>query len=89
MRTDSTHIAPSALAETREFIEGKFGKEFLPPHPRTFAKKGKWTQEAHEAIRPTKIHREPDEVRSYLKPEQLKLYELIWKRMVASQMSAA
>ena len=89
MRTDSTHVAASAIAETREFIQGKFGEDFLPAHPRAFSKKGKWAQEAHEAIRPTRIHREPVQIRSYLKSEQLKLYELIWKRMVASQMAAA
>ncbi|MCK4387808.1 MAG: type I DNA topoisomerase, partial [Dehalococcoidia bacterium] len=59
MRTDSTHIAPSALAETRDFIAEKYGNAFLPPKPRRFAKKAKWAQEAHEAIRPTNIHREP------------------------------
>ncbi len=89
MRTDSTRVAASAIAETREFIQGKFGEDFLPAHPRSFSKKGKWTQEAHEAIRPTRIHREPAQIRSCLKSEQFKLYELIWKRMVASQMAAA
>jgi len=89
MRTDSTHVAAGAIAETRDFITDKYGARFVPPHPRSFVKKSKWAQEAHEAIRPTKIHREPDQLRSYLKPEQLKLYELIWKRMVASQMTAA
>jgi DNA topoisomerase-1 len=89
MRTDSTHVAAGAVAETRDFITSKYGARFVPPHPRSFTKRGKWAQEAHEAIRPTKIHREPAQLRSYLKPEQLKLYELIWKRMVASQMAAA
>ncbi len=91
MRTDSTHIAASALAEAREFIRAKFGNNYLPPHARTFekSKKTKWTQEAHEAIRPTKIFREPELVRPFLTSEQFKLYELIWKRMVASQMAAA
>ncbi len=89
MRTDSTHVAASAIAETRDFIAGKYGDRFVPQHPRHFAKKSKYAQEAHEAIRPTRIHREPDQLRSYLKPEQLKLYDLIWKRMVASQMAAA
>ncbi|MBM4447200.1 MAG: type I DNA topoisomerase [Chloroflexi bacterium] len=89
MRTDSTNVAASAIAETRDFITSKYGARFLPPHPRSFGKRGKWAQEAHEAIRPTKIYREPDQLRPYLKPEQLRLYELIWKRMVASQMAAA
>jgi DNA topoisomerase-1 len=89
MRTDSTHVASSAIGETRDFIAGKYGDRFVPQHPRHFAKKSKYAQEAHEAIRPTRIHREPDQLRSYLKPEQFKLYDLIWKRMVASQMAAA
>jgi DNA topoisomerase-1 len=89
MRTDSTHIAPSALAETRDFIAEKYGNAFLPPKPRRFAKKAKWAQEAHEGIRPTSIHREPDEIKSFLNLDQLKLYRLIWNRMVASQMSPA
>jgi DNA topoisomerase-1 len=89
MRTDSTNVAASALSETRAFIQSKYGEDFLPPQPRSFKKKGKWAQEAHEAIRPTRIHREPAQIRSYLKPEQIKLYELIWKRMAASQMAAA
>ncbi len=89
MRTDSTRVASSAIAETRDFIRSKYGSQFLPPQPRSFGKKGKWAQEAHEAIRPTRTHREPGQLRSYLKPEQIRLYELVWKRMVASQMAAA
>lgn len=89
MRTDSTHVAASAIDETRQFIREKYGSKFLPAKPRTFAKKAKWAQEAHEAIRPTKIFRQPEQIKAFLNPAQLKLYELIWKRMVASQMSAA
>jgi len=89
MRTDSTHVAASAISETREFIGEKYGAKFLPPKPRSFVRKAKWVQEAHEAIRPTKIYRYPEQLRPFLNPAQLKLYELIWKRMVASQMSAA
>jgi DNA topoisomerase-1 len=89
MRTDSTHVAASAISEAREFIGEKYGAKFLPPKPRTFARKAKWAQEAHEAIRPTKIYRQPEQLKPFLNPAQLKLYELIWKRMVASQMSAA
>ena len=89
MRTDSTHIAASALAETRDFIAEKYGNAFLPPKPRRFAKKAKWAQEAHEAIRPTSIHREPEQVKPFLNPDQLELYRLIWRRAVASQMSPA
>ncbi|GAG41116.1 unnamed protein product, partial [marine sediment metagenome] len=89
MRTDSTHVAASAISEAREFIGGKYGAKFLPPKPRSFARKAKWAQEAHEAIRPTKIYRQPEQLKPFLDSAQLKLYELIWKRMVASQMSAA
>jgi len=89
MRTDSTHVAASAISEVRKFISEKYGDQFLPARPRSFARKSKWAQEAHEAIRPTQIYREPEQVKPFLDPAQLKLYELIWKRMVASQMSAA
>jgi DNA topoisomerase-1 len=89
MRTDSTHVAASAISEARDFIREKYGAKSLPPKPRSFARKAKWAQEAHEAIRPTKIYRQPDQLKPFLDPTQLKLYELIWKRMVASQMSAA
>ena len=88
MRTDSTHVAASAISEAREFIGEKYGAKFLPPKPRSFARKAKFAQEAHEAIRPTKIYRQPEQLKPFLDPAQLKLYELIWKRMVASQMSA-
>jgi DNA topoisomerase-1 len=88
MRTDSTHVAVSAISETREFIGEQYGAKFLPSKPRSFARKVKWAQEAHEAIRPTKIYRQPEQLRPFLNPAQLKLYELIWKRMVASQMAA-
>jgi DNA topoisomerase-1 len=89
MRTDSTHVATSAISEAREFIGEKYGAKFLPPKPRSFTKKAKWAQEAHEAIRPTKIYRQPEQLRPFLNPVQLNLYKLIWKRMVASQMSAS
>ncbi|MDD5127257.1 MAG: type I DNA topoisomerase [Dehalococcoidales bacterium] len=89
MRTDSTRVATSAVAEAREFIESKYGKEYVPAHARAFAGKVKGAQEAHEAIRPTRISREPAQIKQYLNAAQFKLYDLIWKRMVASQMSAA
>jgi len=89
MRTDSTRVADSAINEAKEFISEKYGAKLLPPKPRSFARKTKWAQEAHEAIRPTKIYRQPEQLEPFLNPAQLKLYELIWKRMVASQMSAA
>ncbi len=89
MRTDSTRVARSAIAEARDFITNKYGSQFLPPHSRSFAVKVKGAQEAHEAIRPTKIWRQPSLVKPYLNTNQFKLYNLIWQRMVASQMAAA
>jgi DNA topoisomerase-1 len=89
MRTDSTHVAQEAIAETREFITGKYGPKFLPEHARTFAGKVKGAQEAHEAIRPTRIMREPQAIKSFLSLDQNRLYQLIWQRMVASQMAEA
>ncbi len=89
MRTDSTRVARSAIIETREFIASQYGSRYLPPHARSFAQTVKGAQEAHEAIRPTKIRREPSRLKPYLSDAQFKLYQLIWKRMVASQMSAA
>ena len=89
MRTDSTNVAHSAIADTRDFINEKYGTEYLPPHARIFTRAVKGAQEAHEAIRPTRIHRTPEIVKPYLASNQFKLYQLIWNRMVASQMSAA
>jgi DNA topoisomerase I len=89
MRTDSTHIADSALNENRDYIKEKFGENYLPAKPRVFTRTAKNAQEAHEAIRPTRSHREPGLVKEYLNDAQFKLYELIWKRMVASQMANA
>ena len=89
MRTDSTRVAHSAVVEVREFISSKYGSQFVPPHARSFAKTVKGAQEAHEAIRPTKIQREPSLIKPYLTPAQFKLYQLIWQRMLASQMAAA
>jgi len=89
MRTDSTRVARSAVVEVREFISDKYGSKFMPPHARSFIRVAKGAQEAHEAIRPTKIWREPSLLKQHLSSTQFKLYELIWKRMVASQMSAA
>ncbi len=89
MRTDSTNVAASALAEARAYIGEKYGKEFLPPSARAYTKKVKGAQEAHEAIRPTSIRREPDALRGLLNNDQYRLYNLIWQRMVASQMADA
>lgn len=89
MRTDSTTVSASAISEAREFIRQEYGPGYLPAKPRSFARKTKWAQEAHEAIRPTRLFRRPDQLRPFLDSAQLKLYELIWKRMAASQMAAA
>jgi DNA topoisomerase-1 len=89
MRTDSIRVARSAIAEAREFIADKYGSKYLPAHARSFATRVKGAQEAHEAIRPTKIWREPTLLKPHLSDAQFKLYQLIWKRMVASQMAAA
>ncbi len=89
MRTDSTHVASQAITETRDYINAKYGPDYLPAKARVFTKKVKGAQEAHEAIRPTSVHREPAMVKSHLTVDQFKLYDLIWKRMVASQMAPA
>lgn len=88
MRTDSTRISEEALAEVRDYIEKRYGKSYLPPKPHTY-KTQKAAQEAHEAIRPTSVLREPDKVKSYLSKDELRLYDLIWKRLIASQMQPA
>jgi DNA topoisomerase-1 len=89
MRTDSTRVAASAITETVAFIREKYGAKYLPARPRAFTTRARGAQEAHEAIRPTRTHREPDSIKKYLNASQLRLYDLIWKRMVASQMAAA
>jgi DNA topoisomerase-1 len=89
MRTDSTEVAASALAETRTHILRQHGSDYLPPEPRRYTRKVKGAQEAHEAIRPTAIRRTPESVRQSLSPDQFRLYDLVWKRMVASQMTDA
>lgn len=88
MRTDSTQVAQTALGEVRDFIKKEHGDDFLPESPRIYKSK-KLAQEAHEAIRPTSVARTPKDVQQFLTPEQYKLYDLIWKRFVASQMSSA
>ena len=89
MRTDSTNISASAGKEAWAFIKEKFGDEYLPPTPRIYSKKVAGAQEAHEAIRPTSTFREPNSIREHLDADQFKLYDLIWKRFVASQMASA
>jgi len=90
MRTDSTRIAPSAADQARDYIRMMYGKEYLPDAPRLYSdSKSKNAQDAHEAIRPTDPTRRPELIRRYLKEDQYKLYELIWQRFMASQMTPA
>ncbi|MBL6758832.1 MAG: type I DNA topoisomerase, partial [Pelagibacteraceae bacterium] len=90
MRTDGTQISNEALQTCRSYIENKIGKNYLPDQPRNYSgKKAKNAQEAHEAIRPTDIHREPSSLKSILDRDQMRLYELIWNRTVSSQMESA
>ncbi|GAK52947.1 DNA topoisomerase I [Candidatus Moduliflexus flocculans] len=88
MRTDSTRISDEAVNEARQYINEKFGGDYLPSKPQVY-KTQKSAQEAHEAIRPTSVYREPDAIKSFLTNEEFRLYELIWKRLLASQMQAA
>jgi len=89
MRTDGVDIAEEAITGARRVIEAEYGRRYLPPSPRKYQTKAKNAQEAHEAIRPTDLSRLPAEVKKYVEPDQAKLYELIWKRTVASQMESA
>ncbi|MGB2448986.1 MAG: type I DNA topoisomerase, partial [Parvibaculales bacterium] len=89
MRTDGTQVAPEAVTETREVIVEDFGNEYLPDTPRVYETKAANAQEAHEAIRPTSLARRPDQMGRFLDGDQAKLYELIWKRTMASQMENA
>ncbi|WP_106766081.1 type I DNA topoisomerase [Paenibacillus faecalis] len=90
MRTDSTRISETAQEEAKEYIAGKYGSDFVPESPRQYSKKkGANAQDAHEAIRPTSILREPESMKPFLSRDQLRLYKLIWERFVASQMASA
>ena len=89
MRTDSVTVAGVAIAELRTLIRDRYGADNLPRSPRRYATKAKNAQEAHEAVRPTSAAAIPQELRSRLAPDQYRLYDLIWKRTVASQMSSA
>ncbi|NOY98467.1 MAG: type I DNA topoisomerase [Chloroflexi bacterium] len=89
MRTDSIHVAEAAVTEARQYIAGRYGDEYLPAEPPKHKTRAVGAQEAHEAIRPTSVSREPEQVKSYLNSSQFKLYRLIWRRFVASQMAAA
>jgi DNA topoisomerase-1 len=89
MRTDSTNIAEQAQREARKFIQQRHGNDFLPPSAPQYKTKVAGAQEAHEAIRPTSVFREPDKVKDTLSRDQYRLYQLIWQRFVASQMESA
>lgn len=89
MRTDGIDLAPEAIAELRAMVGENYGKQYMPEAPRTYHNKSKNAQEAHEAVRPTNPHRTPAEVAKYVDRDQARLYELIWKRAVASQMESA
>ena len=89
MRTDGVDMAPEAIAATRNAILKNFGEPYVPPTPRLYTTKAKNAQEAHEAIRPTEMSRHPNEVRRVLDEDQFALYDLIWKRTIASQMESA
>lgn len=86
MRTDSVNLAAEAVADIRQLIATKYGSENVPKEPRQYKTKSKNAQEAHEAIRPTAAQREPTQMKTHLSTEQFKLYDLIWKRTIASQM---
>ena len=89
MRTDSTTLSSQALREAQAYIRKQYGAEYAPKSPRTYTTKSKSAQEAHEAIRPTSIPRDPDSIARLLSRDQLRLYDLIWKRTLASQMADA
>ncbi|WP_315919591.1 type I DNA topoisomerase [Mesorhizobium sp. SP-1A] len=89
MRTDGVQMAPEAISAARDAIGKEFGPKYVPEKPRYYSVKAKNAQEAHEAIRPTDFFRTPASVRQYLDADQARLYELVWKRAIASQMNAA
>ena len=89
MRTDGVQMAPEAIGAARDAIGKEFGEKYLPEKPRYYSTKAKNAQEAHEAIRPTDFFRTPAQVRKYLDADQARLYEMIWKRAIASQMQPA
>ncbi|SMG15988.1 type I DNA topoisomerase [Paenibacillus aquistagni] len=89
MRTDSTRISPTAQEEAKGYISDKYGSDYAPETPRQYSKKATNAQDAHEAIRPTSVMRDPETVKPYLSRDQLRLYKLVWERFVASQMTSA
>ena len=89
MRTDSVNVAEAAQQEARAYIAEKYGEKFRPAKARRYKTKTKGAQEAHEAIRPTSVRREPKAIKKYLTRDQYRLYDLVWKRFLASQMASA
>ena len=89
MRTDSVRVSDDAISAVRAYIGQRYGKNYLPEKPNQYSSGKARTQDAHEAIRPTQVEYTPQQVKTYLTPQQYKLYKLIWERFVASQMSAA
>jgi DNA topoisomerase-1 len=89
MRTDSTTVAEQAQSEARQYVGQRFGNDFLPPAPPQYKTRAVGAQEAHEAVRPTSVMREPEKIKSFLTNDQFKLYQLVWQRFLASQMESA
>jgi DNA topoisomerase-1 len=89
MRTDSTNVSEMAQNEARQFVAERYGEKFLPAEPPKYKTRAASAQEAHEAIRPTSVLRHPEQVKEFLSRDQFRLYQLVWQRFVASQMSAA
>ena len=89
MRSDSTNVSPIAQKEAAKFITAEYGQEFLPAKTPVYSKKTRGAQEAHEAVRPTSVFRDPKKLKTRLNRDQLRLYRLIWQRFVASQMASA
>jgi DNA topoisomerase-1 len=89
MRTDSTNVSELAQAEARQFIAQRYGESFMPAEPPKYRTKARGAQEAHEAIRPTSVIRQPEQLKPFLERDQFRLYQVIWQRFIASQMSAA
>ena len=89
MRTDSTNVSAQAQNEARQYIKNKYGADFMPAEAPQYKTRSANAQEAHEAIRPTSVMRDPEQIKEYLEPAMYKLYRLIWQRFVASQMEAA
>lgn len=88
MRTDSTRISNEAQEEAKDYILKTFSKDYYPPEPRIFKSKKKNVQDAHEAIRPTSVFRNPSKIKQYLNSDQYRVYKLIWERFLASQMAS-